>query len=456
MPGCSLGGGGSDQVAADAAAAYQADLDAFAHDLKAAIDDGKGVDAILADPPQLEQIDTEDDGYATAAALADRVDPMVAELSELEVIDDTKMARLFQDLYTKSVAQASDALKAGTQHLTASNRNAITAINGDQAAADAAEHKLDTGLMKAQIEDWRAYERSIERLPKTELARSFVGYQVHSADQAIDLYTEYLEHLRDNSPGRAQFAYYDDLWPHQRPFNAVGAGVFVSIDDPYIKSLRKAEPIIRSLTQGIARLAQANSVGPNSPSVGDGYREQIVKGFVSPLAEDKLVGRKVAFRGWMLYRISELEDTPAKAYNAAEQTLMLELVDDQRNAYSQLLAGLAGADELGIVERDDVPGLVAYVELMNEKLTEPYPPILERTRDDFLEAVNSIDVESARDAYDDGRPDFDEIDMISDAFDSQQRAQRKMEDVMLAGAKRIDDPKQLKQALTEAVEATRP
>jgi hypothetical protein len=284
-----------------------------------------------------------------------------------------------------------------------------------------------------------------------------VGYQVHSADQAIDLYAEYLQHLRDNPPSRAQFTYYDELWPNQHPFNAVAAGVFVSADDdPYLRSLRKAEPIIDSLIQGIGRLAEEGSVGPRSPSVGDGYREQIIKGFVSPLAKDKLVGRKIAFRGWMLYRIKELENTPGKAYDAAEQTLMLELTGDQRDAYDQLLAALTAAGDTTTLGRNEVPGLVTYVELINEKLTEPFPPILERTREEFLDAVNSIEVESAREAFDDGRPDFDEIDLIDDAFDSLQRAKRKIEDVMRAGARRLDDPKQLKQALTDAVEATRP
>lgn len=460
LPGCSLGGGGdSSEEAADAAGAYQADLDAFARKLRTAEQKGQGLDRALADPPELESIDSDESSYATASELADRVDPMVAELTRLAGIEHAEHVPLAQKLYNRALAQATDALRRGNQHLTASSNNSILAIEGNQEAADAAERRLDLIAMNREIRDWDAYKRELQRQPaRTQLTESFVDYQLSSADEAIDLYSEYLQHLRDNPPNRAQFEYYDTLWPDQKPFTSVAASVFTTSGDPFYEGLQDGARIIRSLVSGIGRLAEAGEVGPRSPSVGDGYREAIVDGFVSPLDEDdKEVVNKVPYRGWMLYRIKQLEETPDDVYSAARQTLMLELVADERNAFEQLLAALAGLDSTNAYQPEEFSDLVAYVELMRKRLSEPYPPILERTREGFLDAVDTIDVDALKEAYAGGGiPDFDELDMIDRAATSYDKAVVEVKRVLRAGAKLMDSPKQRRQALIDAVEATQP
>lgn len=447
--GCGQGDGDdNDEAARQAADTYRTELEQFGAELKRA---GRAELArIAAKPPALEAVDSDEASYASAGELAGRVEPIAAELSLLASVDPRKQGKLQDKLYSLALGFADDVI----------DRSGDYQFSGGILESEAATQRRATAAIKREIAAWKPYRRKVAAVPaRDELADSMLKFELDEIDATLALFERYRRHLQQTQPDKASTAYWDDLWPLEDPIRFLPAGVFASKGDPYLDSLYGADRIIRSQVRAIATLAQTGEVGSGSPSVGDAYRDAILAGFVSPLEKIKFEPYRINFRAWMLYRARELERTPRTAYEQAQETIWIELIDDDRNPYDELFAALAGFNAIGIIEPADVARLKVYLQVVDEELAGPIAPILESTRNAFLRGLDVIrvkDLELGTSKLEEVGDYTDITNAYDRGSDSLSEARMKIQGAMRVGAKRIDSPKQLRLALQRALAATEP
>lgn len=448
--GCGPFGGedGEDASAERAAAAYRAELEEFAADLKGA--NNQELARLAADPPALEPVESDEVSYVAAGELAGRVEPIADELHLLATLDARKEGALANRLYDIALRFADSVI----------SRSGDYQFSGGIFEGEASTQRRATEAIEREIEAWRPYRRRVAQTPaRGELFRSMLGFELEEIDDTLAIFESYQRHLRQNEPDKAALGYWDNIWPLEDPLRLLPAGVFSSKGDPYLDSLFEAKRVIRSQVRAISALAQSGEVGPGSPSVGDAYREAILAGFVSPLEKVKFKLYRINFRAWMLYRARELEQTPRRQYDEALQTIWIELIEDDRNPYDKLFAALTGFDSLGLASATDLARLRVYVKLMEQELGALEASILEPTRNAVLRALDAIKLEdfqfaAIRDAH---IGEFSELAEAQErAYKSWEEAGDRIERAMKAGAKRVDSPKQLRRALERALAATQP
>lgn len=467
MGGCGLGGDNGAERAADAATTYLEEIATLAEELEAAEGKRKELAGTLADPPELEAVESDEASYTQTQELAARIEPMLEELRLLAELDIQRENRLAEKLFSLANEEATAVFRRSTQGGLVPKVTA-TILEEGRSAGRELEHRLDLRAMAGELEAWQRYRRRVANVSvdASPLFVSMLDYELGEIDYTLALYESYREHLREFGPGRADLGYYDRLWTDEDPRRFLPMGVFSSVGDPYIRSLQEGRRIITSLVRGIGELAKVGEVGAGAPSVGDAYRDAIVAGFVSPLAKDKFRTYKVGYRAWMLHRIRELEETPDETYEPAMDTLVLELTGDSRTAYERLLAGFDGLKLLVVTSPSDLPAVRTHLELMSEELAGPFPPILEGTRVDFLTALEAIDLEALERGYEKpgkGLSISEELEQSIQAIrasdrgrDSYFEALKRVEAVLRSGAKIVDSPKELRRALERTLTATRP
>lgn len=482
--GCGLGGsdGDDDQAAADAATSYFEDLTSFSAALekatrptppttgpakrirklgqKSASDLGRALESA----PELEELDTDEPSYADARAVAERIDPMLEELSLYAGYAYERGASLGRNEYNDAVRFSAGVIKRSTDHLfEAPSAGLIT----DKKKLATMERKFDLRAMADELRAWERYRRELANVEIDDpLVRSNQDYMISEVDLEIDIFEEYREHLRKATAAQLEYGYYDLIWPDEQPFRFAPGTIFSSGGPAYFKSLFRGERIIDSLAGDISKIADDQEVTADSPFVGDAYRKAILAGFVSPLSKPTAneLQYQVSFRAWMLWRIREIEDTPDEAYEDARNTLMLEVITDgeTRNNYDNLFTAFQAYNEQTYpVEPFEADAFVAMVKFLEEQLADPVAPILETTRTDFIAALGKLDFDSFEEGF---LPSKDiPLGKLDDVFDAEDRALKsrdrvldQLTAVMRRGAKKVDSPKKLKAALEKTLGATRP
>jgi len=472
--GCGLvgGGDGDAETGRKAATAYLDELATFAAAVEeAAQRKGASLEDLVAEPPTLEEVDTDASEYAAARTVAARVDAIAAELERLETQDWKRLAKFDNRLYDVTLGFADDVIARSTDHLERTQDLSVRSLEssladlGDAFGGEggkkargfnepAAHQKLDLRAMRAELRAWAKFRERVAAVPtRTDLEGSLAGYELDQIDKTMDFYEEFRDHLRSQPAEHTQFEYYDDLWPDRDPLRYLASGALTSAGQPWLRSLLRGELLRRELVRGIVELAEEGAVDAESPSVGDAYRKAILEGFLPPTEKERYRLAIIAYRAWMLDRIRELERTPNEAYRAARDTLMAELTDgDPRNPYNRLLAAFACFRSLpGISTRKDLARLRELQRFVGEEFADPFPPILETARKQFVRAIEAIDLDVV------GRQlEATDVSAYDRARKELERAEKKIKRALRDGARAIDSPKRLRKALEEALDATRP
>jgi hypothetical protein len=431
----STGGGpatttaGTEEAAA-AVEAYRAELRDYASELRSHTGkklQRRALARLAGSPPKLEALETDDPGYATAQASAADVDDIAAELALTAGSDEKADAKLYNRLYSVSADAWQRSFDRGNQHFDRLSP-IVHGPNFPSPKTERTVRRIWVRYMVDVIRLWRKYDRQIAGVPaRTDLYRSFVAYQRASTDEAIAFQKRFLQYMRDTPIKFQQFGYY-----------TAQATKFSSYEIAVPVMWRRDQALIRGFVRDVGRIALGRDA-----AVGDAYRRVIVNAFASPLKKLKFRSSIVSQQLWMLWRIRELEDTPDDVYEDARQTILLQGIDDVRNPYARLLEVYNEADgDLSAGERKPKPELKRFLAWADEELDRPTAPILEPT------------VEQVRRGFD----RFPKVrsDVLFKTLDDLVAAQKWTERRLRWGAKRVDDPKQLKAATREAVEATRP
>jgi hypothetical protein len=435
IAGCGGGGDGpsstaqttADQHVKEARAAasdYATALDGFAQHLQQAGHDDKRLAKAAADPPQLRPVDSDDPAYVEAQATAKAVTTTAREL--------------------RLVAQQSShhAAKLGFQQYDIGSDHWQEAFDNDNRRYDRLSDILyadDGGFADTTHRDdlkvqriWRAgvrqeiasFKRARARMNRLKtrnaLERSFVQYALDEYDRSIAVLREFGKQLKQ-PPDRDQMGYYTQLAASQNGYHDVANA-----------ASRHQDGLERGFVRTVRRLAGGQDAAP-----GDAYRTAIVSGFISPLKKDKKKTRAgmVDERGWMLFRISQIEQTPPEAYDAARAELQLENIDDARNAYTGALEVYKQEDLATDPKGNRLPLIPAYRTWAHMKLTQPFPPLLQPM-------VKRMDALIAQ------YPSTTNWDKVI-------KTSKQIEQALRKGAKAADDPKQLKAALKDALDAMR-
>lgn len=431
LAGC--GGGGSDapttgsdpsaEAAQAAASAYATQLDAFARRLEDAGDNDRRLATVAAEAPQLRAVRSDDPAYARAKATADAVTTTAREL-RLVASEPTKRAGHLSYLqYDIGSDHWQDAFDSGNRRYD-QLAAILYADDGSFADTTRADDLHVQRIWRAGVRQMIAsFRRSAERMDRLKtrnaLERSTVDYALDEYDRSIALLKEFGTQLRQ-PPERDQIGYYTSLAAGQNGYHDQAGAV-----------VRHRDGLERGFVRTISRLAAGQQAAP-----GDAYRTAILAGFLSPLKKTKRRPNIVGERAWMLFRIKQIERTPQQAYDEARLTLQLENIDDNRNAYTAALEVYQQHDTATSPKGQRLPLVPTYRSWAHEKLTETYPPLLQPM-------VRRMDTLIRQ--YPD-RANWDKIIKLN----------RQVEQALRKGAKAADDPKQLKAALRDALDATRP
>jgi len=414
--------GVSAKEAQAAAADYRTRLRAFADELGQAGDNDRRLARVAAAPPQLEPLDSDDPAYVKAKATADAVKTASAELAIVAREPSKRAARLYNDQYMIGSDHWSQAFKLDTKRYD----ELSSFLYADDGSFADTGHRDDLRVQRiwrsSGLKEIAYFERAAKRMKglKTHNAieRSTVEYALDEYDRSIALWREFRKQMQEPTQDD-QIGWYTSVVTSQDGYHTAGAAI-----------TRKRDGLERGFVRTIRRLAAGQKAAP-----GDAYRTAILSGFISPLKKDKLRDSKVTDRGWMLFRIKQMEDTPDQAYEEARGTLQLENIDDARNAYSDLLQIYELHDLATDPKGNRLPRMAAYRDWAHEKLSRTFPPLLQP----MAQRMDTLIAQY---------PDRTNWDKVIKTSDDIERALRK-------GAKAADDPKQLKAALKDALEATR-
>jgi len=406
------------------AARYTSALDAYAARIERAAGKRRRLVRLAARPPQLEAAGTDDPAYVDARATAQRVEAIAREL-RLIAASRSKADRA---LYTRLYGLAGD---KWDEDFRRNKRfyDRVSPIVYDHKSTPARERRVQRlwdAYMRDELASWRRYRQRLGRVAaRSELYRSFLAYEQMEVDVAIGFLEQFRRHLRRQPADRTQLGFYTSQATKFSPYVV-----------PVPVMWKDDKRLIRGFVRSIGRLA-----GGRAASVGDAYRAQIVRRFVSPLRKAKYRDSIVTGRLWMLFRVRQLERTPDQAYVAARQTLLLEGIEDVRNPYGRLLAIYDEVDAKA-GRRHIRPEMAAYLRWAHAELAKPTPPILAPTARAIDRGIEQLPKVRSR--------------VLFQTYDDLVRAQAKIERAMRRGARRVDDPKQLKAALKQAVAATAP
>jgi hypothetical protein len=435
IAGCGGGGGGpatSTQTTRDAhvrearaaASDYATALDAFAQRLRQAGHDDDRLAEAAADPPQLTSVDSSDPAYVKARATAKAVTTTARELRLVAAQSSHHAANLSLRQYDIGADHWQEAFDNDNRRY---DQLADILYAEDGGFADTS-HRDDlkvqriwrTGVRQEIASFKRARSRMNRLKTRNALERSYLAYALDEYDRSIAVLKEFGTQL-EQPPGRDQIGYYTSLAASQNGYHDVANA-----------ANRHQSGLERGFVRTVRRLAAGQQAAP-----GDAYRTAILSGFVSPLKKDKKKTRPgiVDERGWMLFRIRQIEQTPQEAYDAARATLQLENIDDSRNPYTGALEVYEQEDLASDPKGNRLPLMAAYRRWAHMKLTQPFPPMLQPM----------VDRMDALIAQYPSRANWDKVVKLD----------KQVEQALRKGAKAADDPKQLKAALKDALAATR-
>jgi hypothetical protein len=435
IAGCGGGGDGpapttpttADRHVREARAAardYSGALRAFAQRLQRAGDDDGRLAKAAADPPQLEPVASTDPTYTRAQATAEAVTATARELRLVAAQSSHHAAKLSLQQYDIGADHWQEAFDNDNRRY---DRLSAILYADDGGFADTS-HRDDlqvqriwrTGV-RQEIASFKHARTRMRRLTtRNVLERSFVQYALDEYDRSIAVLREFGTQLKQ-PPDRDQMGYYTSLAASQNGYHDVANA-----------ASRYQDGLERGFVRTVRRLAAGQPAAP-----GDAYRTAIVSGFISPLKKDKQKTRagRVDERGWMLFRIRQIEHTPPEAYDAARATLQLENIDDSRNPYTGALEVYEQEDLATEPKGNRLPLIPAYRKWAHMKLTQPFPPLLQP----MVQRMDALIAQYP------SRTDWDKVI----------RLDKRIEAALRKGAKAADDPTQLKAALKSALRATR-
>ena len=380
----------------------------------------------------------EDPAAAGAAAVAARREAIRDEIAALRGLSDRRVRLLFWQLDGLALRLGSAHFKADTRRLEAFNRRLEkpAPFGGGYAGF---QQRIERRQWATLVPVWERYARRLERaeIRGGPIARSARDFQLAEWRRSLAMMREFLAYLRREGPRSTHEGYYQERTLNQ----ASRWPVVIAVPQ------RKRKLLVRGLERDLRRLQGADELGPDSPSVGDAYRRAIRASFVSPLREALRREAIVAGQQWMLFRLAELEDTPAAAYEAARSTLALQGLSDARNPYTALRdIGLELHDQT-IIDLQDLHRVQRLRRWAVKLLARPVPPLLEPTRDRMLRLFERLDLRLPPQRH--PLAIFD----LSDDFD---RDAKPIVRILRRGAKLVDDPRALRRAIRAELEATRP
>lgn len=401
---------------------YRAQLQAFAQRLQGAGDDARRLARAAGDPPRLRRLDSQDPAYVAARATAATVATTAGELGIIAGEPEKRAARLYYQQYDIGGDHWSEAFEVDKKRY---DRLAAILYADDGGFAHTSrrdEREVQRIWRRAGAQEIALFERARRRMERlatrNAIERSTIDYALDEYDRSIALWREFRRQMRE-PVDRDQIGWYTAIVSSQDGYHTAGAAI-----------TRARDRLLRGFVRTIRRLAAGQAAAP-----GDAYRAAIVAGFVSPLKRDKARDSKITDRGWMLFRIRQLEDTPQQAYEEARATLQLENIDDARNAYTDALEVYQQKDAAAEPEGNRLPGMRDYQAWAREKLARTFPPLLQPM-------VQRMDALIQRYPT---RADWESI----------LRLNRQIERALHQGAKAADDPRRLKAALRDALDATR-
>lgn len=320
---------------------------------------------LLEGAPRLEPVEAPEGGtYERAAAAAERVDAVVAELRAFEPFhygdDVRKQADKIYDAYYayyQRLLRIDDRYYYRRLDVLGSDRPDVQIDR--RVAAQYADYARDL------VHSDRQYAADVRRVDAPgELRSSAVGLVLDEIDWLRRFHEEWRRECRAQEA--AAYQVYKDLAFKAR----------TSFDDVVAAAYDTRGDLTRSWARAVGRLGRlATGSGPlpaGAPLVGDAYREQVVARATAATKSAAASRRDQDHQLWMLWRLRELEDTPADAYADARSTLVLQAVADTRSPYEQLFET---ADQLRFVTtRASTEGVVRQ---LDQVLGAPVPPVLE-------------------------------------------------------------------------------
>jgi hypothetical protein len=407
---------------------YDAALEAFAQRLDQAGGNDRRLAAAAADPPQLRRLDSADPAYVKARATAAAVTTTAQELRLVARERSKPSAHLSLLQYDVGADHWQEAFDRDNRRY---DRLADILYADDGGFADTSR-KDDLKVQRV----WRAgvrqeiasFKRTRARMDKLEthnaLERSYVEFALDEYDRSIAVLKEFATRLRQ-PPEKVQIGYYTTIATSQNGYHQVASA-----------ANRYRDGLERGFVRTVRRLAAGQPAAP-----GDAYRTAILSGFFSPLKKDKQKRRpgEIEERAWMLFRIRQLEHTPDESYDEARATLQLENIDDARNPYTGALQVYELHDLATDPKHGRLPLVPAYRRWAKMKLAQTFPPLLQPM-------VAAMDQRIQR------YPTWDSLD----GWHKVLKLDRQIERALRQGAKAADDPKQLKAALKDVLDATRP
>jgi hypothetical protein len=382
---------------------------------------------LLEEAPVLEEVEgaTADGEYAYAAALAERVDGVVQELSAYQAISPgSDINVLAYDAYLDWYGRN---LKSDSKYWDEWLALLTDGVVGRKEAAQMADRLAREVTAGRGIK--RDYLRRVEALAgRTDepLELSAVGYVASEIRWLIDFETDVIDHLAAEGADSATDAYQD--WYEIESDRIVGATATTS----WLQA-----PVYRVLPRYVRRLAAlpdgSGALPDDAPTVADFYRTEILSE-VRPVQKrtERRVGT-VTDQLYLLWRIKELEDTPEDVYETARGLLVMQVSEDARSPYEPMFAVFKAYHET-YPGADAAPPrtLRPWAE---EMLAHPVPDLLEPYRRRYAALL-------------------DEAKLRDMGAFLRFRAQG--EKVVTQATRAMDDPKRFVPAVRAAVEATRP
>lgn len=377
--------------------------------------------------PRLEPVEAPDGGtYERAAATAERVDAVVAELRAYEPFDyatDDLPGEVYDAYYAYYRRWLRIDDRYFEERLDTIDPDVPPATVDRRLAAQYADYARD--LVRSD----RRYAAEVRRLDAPgELRRSAIAHVLAEIDWLRDFHEEWRRECRAQEA--AAFQAYKDL-----AFTAT-----VAFDDVARAPYRSRGALTRSWARAVARLGRlATGTGPlpaGAPLVGDAYREQVVAQVARASGTTEVSRRQLAAQLWMLWRLRELEDTPEAGYDEARSTLVLLPGADARSGYEQVFVT---TDQLrSPTTRPSIEGVVRQ---LDQFLAAPVPPVLEEAWQAAGAEVQAFEL----------RPG-DLLDRIRQARQLRQAVLR----ALIPAADALDSARRMTNAVEDVLAAARP
>lgn len=340
LTGCDGGGGSSSSPPAgpspeevadrEAATAYATELDAWSTELARVLAKPQALAARVDDAPELAPATAEEPPpeYDVAAEIATRVDGIASELGEYA--DDGRAGLLYYDVYDAYL----DHYKAISDLRADATDAAIGRLGNPNAAALATRWQIDR--LDRDLRLLRAYDAHLAALAKRNgtdpLWVSSIEYQRSEVAWLADFQRKYQRYVREVGDYAAADAFFDRYGNEQLYFAQASL------------TAKEAAPAMRRrLAADVGVLADLAGEEPtelpgDAPTVGDAYRWRLSQTVRPTGGTDRKSHDRLTDQLWLLYRLKELEDTPAGVYQRARDMLLLQVTADPRSRFEDLIA----------------------------------------------------------------------------------------------------------------------